>query len=381
LTKILFDGSQNERGKLFSNFTNLRTLLEFLDYEVDLFNDNSITFKKIKNYDIFVFACPDQSKLYGHEIKEIIRYVEEGGSLLILSNAGGDKGLGTNMNAVLNHFDLELENNQVMDEIQNMYEMPSYAIINQFEKHKITEGLERVCFIIGCSLKVGEKARGIIRSAGTAEPENTVCLAIHEGEKGKVCVFGSYLSFCDRSHALKFVDNARFAVNLFSWLSNSESKKNTEFLIERVFGNPLTPEKLEEKIPAETLKISAKAMDAYFKHMPNPTPQKSIVVKEPYPESSIEITTPIIQMKSGEKGEETLQIGKKETTMEKSFQITGEKKKPSPQIFHSQTSKTSLNKPNIENLVGEMRIEFSNFSRDLFYLLREILRRLDKITI
>lgn len=377
LARILFDETQNERGRIFSSLTNLRTLLESLGHEVDLHNDAPISFKKIEEYDVFVFACPDQSKLYAYEIKGILRFIEEGGSLLVLSNAGGDKGLGANMNTILSHFDLGLQNNQVLDETHNMYELPAYAIVDQMEEHAITEGVEKVCLIVGCSLNVGEKAKGIISSDDDAEPENAVCLAVNEEKNGRVCVFGSYLSFADRSHALRFVDNARFVVNIFSWLSGSEPPEDVEALIEEAIGKPITPEELEEEAPPETTEISAKAMDAYFKYAPKEEIEEYEALKETSPETSAEVTVPKVQKEEAGVVEE-----------EKAPQITQEEKQePSPQILPTRIPMALLPSDfteilaeihNMRNVLTEIRVELSNFSRDLLHSLREILLWLEK---
>jgi hypothetical protein len=423
LARILFDETQNERGRIFSSLTNLRTLLESLGHEVDLHNDAPISFKKIQDQDVLVFACPDQSKLYAYEIKGILRFVEEGGSLLVLSNAGGEKGLCTNMNTILSHFNLGLKNNQVLDETHNMYELSSYAILNQFEEHAITEGIEKVCFIVGCSLNVGKEARVIISSDDDAEPNNAVCLAINEEKNGKVCVFGSYLSFADRSHALRFVDNARLAVNIFSWLSGSEPPEDVEALIEEIIGKPITPEELEKEVPPETPEISAKAVDAYFKYAPKEETEgyEPPPLKEPPPETSAEATEPKVQKEEAsteekeeekteatepkvqkeeasteEKEEEKTEatepkVQKEEASTEekeKALQITQEEKqKPSFQtlptripmaLLPSDLTEILMEIHNMRNVLTEIRIELSNFSRDLLHTLREILLWLEK---
>jgi len=386
LARILFDETQNERGRIFSSLTNLRTLLESMGHEVDLHNDAPISFKKIEEYDVFVFACPDQSKLYAYEIKGILRFVEEGGSLLVLSNAGGDKGLGANMNTVLSHFDLGLKNNQVLDETHNMYELPAYAIVNQMEEHAITEGVEKVCLIVGCSLNVGKKAKGIISSDDDAEPENAVCLAINEEKNGKVCVFGSYLSFADRSHALRFVDNARLLVNIFSWLSGSETPEDLETLIEETIGKPITPEELEEEVPPETPEISAKAVDAFFKYAPKEEIEEyeALSTKETPPEVETEVTTSKVQKEEVEVVEEEKAVVEEKKALQI---IQEEKQEPAPQVFPARIPMALLPSDfseilaeihNMRNVLTEIRVELSNFSRDLLHSLREILLWLEK---
>ncbi|MCK4972336.1 MAG: DUF4350 domain-containing protein, partial [Candidatus Heimdallarchaeota archaeon] len=101
--KILFDETQKERGLIFDNFRKLAETLEESGHQVNRLDTFPIKYTVISKHDVLVFLCPDGSKLYGHEVKALLRFLDEGGSVAIFTNAGGDRGLNTNLNTLLKH--------------------------------------------------------------------------------------------------------------------------------------------------------------------------------------------------------------------------------------------------------------------------------------
>ena len=90
---IAFDNSHKERAKLDENFTDLRDYLNQNDFVCYNFLETPVTQESLKPFDILVIACPDFSKFSHIEIMEIVNWVkEDGGGLLLLSHAGGDRG-------------------------------------------------------------------------------------------------------------------------------------------------------------------------------------------------------------------------------------------------------------------------------------------------
>lgn len=223
--KILVDETHNPRGRIFSNYTEIRRLLERNGHEIDIYDDFPIKLESLNEADVFILPCCDGSKLYGYEINALLRYVELGHGLFVISHAGGDGGLGTNMNQLTSaHFDITLQSNQVFDEIHCDQEMPKQIIIRDFIDHPITKDLEQICFVAGCSLKIGKKAIPLIRSDADANPSNSPLIAIWEGGKdkmGHVAVSGSYRMFSDYGAGIKKFDNLQFTLNICEWLGNS----------------------------------------------------------------------------------------------------------------------------------------------------------------
>ena len=155
--KILFDETQKERGLIFDNFQKLAETLENSGHQLSRLDTFPIKYSEITRSDIVVFLCPDGSKLYGHEVKALLRFVDEGGSVAVFANAGGDRGLNTNMNTLLKHFDMEIVANQLFDYKNYDLKLESNPIITQFYNHSITEGLNEVTLVSSCSINIGKK--------------------------------------------------------------------------------------------------------------------------------------------------------------------------------------------------------------------------------
>ncbi|MEM2574372.1 MAG: hypothetical protein QXF77_08160, partial [Candidatus Jordarchaeales archaeon] len=221
--KILFNETQKERGRLALNYRGLKGLLEEAGFQCIRLVDSPITEDKLEKFDIFVIPCPDQSKFNPSEIDVIVNFVSRGGGLLIMSHAGGDPGLRTNLNSIAEKFGISFQNNQVTDERQNFVHsnMPK---ITRFSSHPITQGINEICYPAGCSLKiVGGNAEGVAFASKTAEPPEAIVAATAEFGAGKVVALGSYEIFRDRTAGgLNTAQNASFALNIFNWLKEKK---------------------------------------------------------------------------------------------------------------------------------------------------------------
>ena len=96
--KIAFDVGHKPRGKLDENLTELRDFLNANDFMCYNFLETPITQTSLEPFDILVFVCPDFAKISSMEISEINNWVRnDGGGLLLLSHAGGDRGRNSNL--------------------------------------------------------------------------------------------------------------------------------------------------------------------------------------------------------------------------------------------------------------------------------------------
>jgi hypothetical protein len=218
--KIAFDLGHKPRGKLDENLTELRDFLNNNDFICYNFLETPITHNSLKPFDILVFACPDFSKISSLEISEISSWVhEEGGGLLLLSHAGGDRGRNSNLSELSQNFGILFENDQVLDNSYNLG-MENMPIITSFiPPHPITNGITSLCYRSGCSLTIVGNAFSIISSNDTSEPFSTPLVCVSEPEKGRICALGSYEMFRDRiGGGFTNEEHPSFAFNLFSWL-------------------------------------------------------------------------------------------------------------------------------------------------------------------
>ena len=184
---VAFDVSHKPRGRIDENLTELRDFLNNNDFICYNFLETPITQATLKHYDILVFPCPDFVKLSALEISEIVNWVkEDGGGLLLLSHAGGDKGRNSNLSELSQYFGIIFENDQVLDETNNLG-MENIPIITSFiPPHPITNGVKAICYRSGCSLSIVGNAISIASSNETSEPFSTPLICVSEAENGRV---------------------------------------------------------------------------------------------------------------------------------------------------------------------------------------------------
>ncbi|TFF63399.1 MAG: hypothetical protein EU521_01910 [Promethearchaeota archaeon] len=253
---IAFDTAHKERGKIDENYTELKEFLNSNGFSCKNFVEASITHESLKPYDILVFACPDFAKISRQEILEIENWVkDDGGGILLLSHAGGDRGRNSNLSDVSELFGITFENDQVLDEEKN-FGFENLPIVSEFNPpHPITNDIEKICYRAGCSLTIIGAAIPIVSSNETSDPFSTPLICVSEPERGRVVCSGSYEMFRDQiGGGFQFEEHPKFASNLFNWLL---SEYRTDL---RSSGKLPTPEPeradLEEFCESEEIKTS-----------------------------------------------------------------------------------------------------------------------------
>jgi hypothetical protein len=214
--KVLFDQTQNERGRLESTYSELGQLLRDNDFDVEPYTEFMILQKNIKTAEVMVFGCPNSSKVRPAEIEVLQKYVKNGGGLMLLSLSGGDRGLMNNMSKISEEFGILFENTAVKDE-RNNAGLPTMPIITDITAHPSTEDVSDLLIPSACSLRVTGKAVALATTSETAEPGRAAVVAIAEIGKGRVMCVGSYEIF-RKGGGLKHKGNSIFALNAFRWL-------------------------------------------------------------------------------------------------------------------------------------------------------------------
>jgi len=184
------------------------------------FLEAPITRNSLKSFDILVFVCPDFAKISSMEITEINSWVrEDGGGLLMLSHAGGDRGRNSNLSELSQSFGITFENDQVLDRTYNLG-LENMPIVTAFiPPHPITNSISSLCFRSGCSLSLLGNSISIVSSNETSEPFSTPLICVAEPDKGRVCAIGSYELFRDRvGGGFGNDEHPNLAFNIFSWL-------------------------------------------------------------------------------------------------------------------------------------------------------------------
>ncbi|HUU77692.1 MAG TPA: DUF4350 domain-containing protein [candidate division Zixibacteria bacterium] len=243
--KIFFDETQKERGKINTNYSILRDALRNEGFQVEVYNDFPISEKSLK-CDVFVFACPDGSKLAKNEIDAIINFVERGGGLLAIGNAGGDRGLRTNLNEVLNKFGIDLLSDQVKDESNNEFNMPTHPIIRDIKNHPVTQGVSEIVIVAGSSVRGSSNMKGVAYTSPTADPPNVPVVVAGEYKNGKIAAIGSYRLFSNYGAGLSLRNNKTFALNIVKWLAGKD-----------IIGSGVAPAAIKQTPPPPPAKVDS----------------------------------------------------------------------------------------------------------------------------
>ena len=251
--KILFDQTQNERGRLESTYSDLGQLLRDIDFDVEAYTEFMILAKNLKDADVMVFGCPNSSKIRPAEIDVLQKYVKNGGGLMLLSLSGGDRGLMNNMSKISNDFGVTFENTAVKDE-RNNAGLPTMPIISDIIAHPATEDVTDLLVPSACSLKVTGKATPLAVTSETADPGKVAVIAIAEVGKGRMMCIGSYEVF-RRGGGLKHKGNATFAANAFRWLSGEFQMTKPSSVVKEQ--EKAEQKKKPEETPAEDSMVSA----------------------------------------------------------------------------------------------------------------------------
>ncbi|MFX1514357.1 MAG: hypothetical protein ACFFCQ_17420 [Promethearchaeota archaeon] len=230
MAKILFDASHNERVDIHGQYSNIRLLLQENGFKTEKYDEFPIKANAISDCQVVVFGSVDGSKFFAHEIRELIDYASEGGSILILSHSGGDSGMGTNMNELLRDSGINIERNQVQDEVNCWSGIPSHIEIERFASkpaHPIIIGVRKICYISGCELIVDRPAIGLAFSEGVANPPNACLMAISKYRAGRLGVVGSHRMFSNSKAGIGLYDNSYLFTRLIRWLAGFDDDSIT----------------------------------------------------------------------------------------------------------------------------------------------------------
>ncbi|MHA1819019.1 MAG: hypothetical protein ACTSU2_10220 [Promethearchaeota archaeon] len=102
--RILFDTAHGETMDITSEeYKDFKEFLTKQKYEIWQLSQKPLTYELVEEYTILFIGAPKNAKFDEEEIVEILKYLREGGALILVSNAGGDQYNGTNLNNIASH--------------------------------------------------------------------------------------------------------------------------------------------------------------------------------------------------------------------------------------------------------------------------------------
>jgi len=244
----------NEKAIGFDYSHNNKLVIEnetFTDFIQYLFNSDfklgkieaGISYEKLNKYNIFIIGVPTtDSNLNPDEIEALVKYVNDGGSLLLLNDKGGDYDNKNNLSELTKHFGITFNSDRLFDD-KNFSKKSSHPIIKDFKTHFITKEITEIIHSSGCTLNIDKSietekidVKAIAFSSEESsrhkyfdgndwveEPVQKVpVIGITHFGLGKVVALGnlSLFSSLQQSYGINAADNFKLVSNMISWLLN-----------------------------------------------------------------------------------------------------------------------------------------------------------------
>lgn len=245
---IGFDHSHNNKLTIENNaFTDFIQYLFNSDFKLGKI-EAGVNREKLTPYDLFIIGVPKLGpKLDSDEIEDLVNYVNNGGSLLVVNDEGGDYKSKNNLSELTKNFGITFTNDLLFD---NKYfsKDNTHPLIRDFRSHFITREITEIIHSNGCTLTIDksvENANTEVQAIAYSSV-NTSWHRIFNGDEwidesvqnlpiigtahyglGKVVALGnlSLFSSLNESYGIRAADNYNLIVNIISWLLNKASSE------------------------------------------------------------------------------------------------------------------------------------------------------------
>lgn len=256
MTSICFDQSHN--NKLTIENTTFTDFIQYLfdsDFKLGKI-EAGITYKKLNKYDLFIIGVPSLTPLDSYEIIDLVKYVKDGGSLLVINDGGGDYENKNNLTELTKNFGISF-NSDVLFDNKSFSKNNSHPIIKDFKSHFITRDVSQIIHSNGCTLVIDksiEEEKIDVNSIAFSS-ENTSWHRFFTGDGwedkseqhlpiigvihyyiGKVAVIGnlSIFSSLNKSYGIRSAENLKLVSNMITWLLNKAGTEE-EQLVKPIF--------------------------------------------------------------------------------------------------------------------------------------------------
>ena len=202
-----------------------------------------ITHEKLKKYEIFIIGVPTLGpNLDPDEIRDLVKYVKIGGSLLVINDGGGDYENKNNLSELTKNFGISFNSDRLFDN-KNFSKDNSHPIIKDFKSHFITREISQIIHSNGSTLTIDKSieddTKDIKVIAYSSEKtswhrffdgdgwidksdQKLPVIGVAHYDLGKVVVVGnlSLFSSLNTSYGIRSADNFKIITNMISWLLN-----------------------------------------------------------------------------------------------------------------------------------------------------------------
>jgi len=214
--KIIID-KFSVRGNLKTNYRELGRILKNLGFE--LVEARKIDAEILIKSKILIIPCKDLARYLPSEVTAIKEYLLSGGNLLVLSHAGGDLRLSSNVYQITSQFGILTRSDNVTDDTKNLGD-PELVEINKInQEHPITKNIFKIAYVHGCSLIIRKRSGTTIlaRTNPTSTPPDTPIIVATTFGQGRVVFSGSYEMFSNKW--INSAENKKLFLNIIKWLA------------------------------------------------------------------------------------------------------------------------------------------------------------------
>ena len=236
--KIVVDLSHSEQLEEFPEFS-----LGEDDYDVEYIDKNeTLTFDQLEDFDILFIGNIQHTKnnkrdkFTPDQLKDIKKFVGEGGGLLMTSGAGGDQDIPMKLGSIRILYKLtgvkKFWNGRIMESSSHFLVNKENLLINELFTHPITKGISELVFpkctffslteeevedIIVTSEKAGFK---YLSDDDTDEVGPVPVCVVSQFYNGRCITLGSSDWLIeDSDYGIDAGDNLKFLDNVIKWLS------------------------------------------------------------------------------------------------------------------------------------------------------------------
>ncbi|XP_033123649.1 intraflagellar transport protein 52 homolog isoform X1 [Anneissia japonica] len=241
-TAVVFNISKKEIFTPNNGFKSLNKKLRS-NWKI-LIQKDEITEDRLANCKVFIIAGP-REKFTAPEFEAVKKYVEDGGSLLVLMGEGGESKFDTNINFLLEYFGIMVNNDSAVRTSYYKYFHPKEALISNgvlnrafsiaagktlpnMSEEDSSAHAQALTYLYpyGATLNVDKSAIAVLSTGSVCFPLNRPTCALHSSKysKGKVAVLGSVHMFQDQY--LDKEENSKIMDVIFRWLTTDEITLN-----------------------------------------------------------------------------------------------------------------------------------------------------------
>lgn len=157
--KILFDVGHGESLDITSeDWRDFKEFLKENNYEIWQLSQSPINIDMLKDYDIFFVGGPKNTKFEEDEIVEIVKYLREGGAIVLANSSGGDQHNNTNLNSIATHLGYQFNGDFLAHETDFENDDFYACVAKGVSMDPLTMGIRSIYVGYACTIKVVDES-------------------------------------------------------------------------------------------------------------------------------------------------------------------------------------------------------------------------------